>query len=82
MQALSKETTDKVGVSTLLKGSSIKGNAFQNEFSKNQVSEALYILGNAYKEFISAKSFGANCDYELKSNGEFNITWFAGNSQS
>ena len=32
MQALSKETTDKVGVSTLLKGSSIKGNAFQNEF--------------------------------------------------
>lgn len=82
MQALSKETTDKVGVATLLKGSSIKGNAFQNEFSKNQVSEALYILGNAYKEFISAKSLGANCDYELKSNGEFNITWFAGNSQS
>lgn len=82
VQTISSKATDEARAATLLSGSSIKGNAFHNDFSKTQINEALYIIKNAYKEYIPAKSFGANCDYELKSNGKFNITWFAGNSQS
>lgn len=65
-----------------LYGSSIAGNAKYNELTTDQLSEAFTILNRAYQEYIPAKSLGANCDYELKSNGDFNITWFAGNCQS
>ena len=74
------DNTPRVNAS--LYGSSTKGNAFYNEMTETQKNEALYILRNAYKEYTPAKSFGANCDYELKSNGQFNITWFAGNCLS
>lgn len=79
---LSDETANEPHVATLLSGSSIKGDAYYNEMTDAQREEALYILKNAYKEYTPAKSFGANCDYELKSNGKFNITWFAGNCLS
>lgn len=73
---------NRTRTNTSLYGQSIRGYAFHNDFSETQINEALYILKNAYKEYIPAKSFGANCDYELKSNGMFNITWFAGSCQS
>ena len=75
-----KASTTRAAAS--LYGTSIAGNAKHNELSPEQIAEALELLEHAYKEFTPAKSFGANCDYELKSNGKFNITWFAGNCQS
>ena len=65
-----------------LYGSSIAGNARYYEFTEGQRDDALSLLKHAYQEYIPAKSLGANCDYELKSNGNFNVTWFAGNSMS
>lgn len=69
-------------VATSLYGSSIAGNAKHNELTTEQIEDALSLIERAYKEHIPAKSLGANCDYELKSNGDFNVTWFAGNSMS
>lgn len=65
-----------------LYGSSIAGNARHNELSDDQLAEAVTLLDHAYLEHVPAKALGANCDYELKSNGAFNITLFAGNCQS
>ena len=67
---------------TSLYGSSIVGGATYNELSEAQKNEALLLLERAYKEYVPAKTLGANCDYELESKGDFNITWFAGNCQS
>ena len=78
----SKIVPDATRAITSLYGSSMAGNAKHNELTANQLSDALTLLGRAYKEHIPAKSLGANCDYELKSNGDFNITWFAGNCLS
>lgn len=64
---------------TSLYGSSIQGNAQYNELSDDQRKEALLLLERAYKEYVPAKTLGANCDYELESKGDFQITWFAGN---
>lgn len=69
-------------VAASLYGSSIAGNAKHNELTAEQLADALVLLEHAYQEHVPAKSLGANCDYELKSNGDFNITWFAGNCQS
>lgn len=80
-KSLTRESTDARLTSSLY-GYSIAGNAVHRELSTPQVSEALSLLDRAFKENIPAKSVGANCDYELKSNGDFNITWFAGNCMS
>lgn len=65
-----------------LYGNSYMGNATYNEFSEEQRNEALQLLNKAYQEGVPAKELGANCDYELKSNGDFQITWFAGYTSS
>lgn len=69
-------------ITSSLYGSSIAGNAKHNELTAEQLTDALDLLDRAYQEHIPARSLGANCDYELKSNGDFYITWFAGNCQS
>lgn len=65
-----------------LYGNSYMGNATYNEFTEEQRNEALQLLSKAYQEGVPAKELGANCDYELKSNGDFQITWFAGYTSS
>lgn len=65
-----------------LYGNSILGNAFYNEFTPNQLNESFEILNKFYQEYIPAKTLDMNCDYELESKGDFNITWFAGNCLS
>lgn len=65
-----------------LYGNSYLGNAIYMELSDDQRREAFQLLDRAYKEGTPAKELGANCDYELKSNGDFQITWFAGNTFS
>ena len=72
------KATDKAS----LYGSSIIGGAKYNQFTNDQTYEALELLGNYYIEYMPAKNLGLNCDYELESNGDFDITWFAGNSMS
>lgn len=72
----------EVKTASSLYGSSLAGNAHYNELTSAQLSEALQLITRAYKEYIPAKTLGANCDYELKSNGDFEVTWFAGNCQS
>lgn len=67
---------------TSLYGSSIKGDATYIQLSSTQQEEAIGLLKRVYKEYTPAKSLGANCDYEVKSNGEFHITWFAGSCLS
>lgn len=65
-----------------LYGNSYLGNATYMEFTDDQRREAFQLLDYAYIEGCPAKELGANCDYELKSNGDFQITWFAGNTFS
>lgn len=65
-----------------LYGNSYLGDTKYYEFTEEQRAEALQIVNRAYKEGTPAKQLGANCDYELKSNGDFNITFFAGYTSS
>ncbi len=84
-----KATTDEdepveasINTKAALYGNSIIGNGKYNELTSEQRREALYILRNFYQEFVPAKKVGMNCDYELESKGDFDITWFAGNCSS
>lgn len=76
------DNESRSNASPTLYGKSIKGNATYKQLSDIQKDEALLVLKHAYKEYEPAKSLGANCDYELLSKGDFDITWFAGNSTS
>ena len=65
-----------------LYGASLLGNAMQRELTHFQKEEGIAMLNNYYIEKVPAKNLGLNCDYELKSKGDFDITWFAGNCMS
>lgn len=87
LRASAVKTTESISrppltVDGSLYGSSIAGNAQYYEFTDDQRTEALDLLKRAYKEKVAAKTLGANCDYELKSNGDFRVTWFAGGCMS
>ncbi len=84
-----KATTDEdepevaaINTKADLYGRSVNGNATYNEFTSEQKQEAIHILKNYYQEYVPAKEMGMNCDYELESKGDFDITWFAGNCLS
>lgn len=81
-KASASRSNEAKGVSAVLYGSSVHGDAEYNQLSEEQKNEALDILSNYYQEYVNAKDLGLNCDYELESKGDFNITWFAGNSMS
>lgn len=76
--AVTRASTSKAS----LYGNSYMGNATYNDLSDDQREEAFQLLDRAYKEGTPAKELGVNCDYELKSKGDFQITWFAGNTLS
>lgn len=76
------ETTPDTRDATSLHGKSYLGESQYYELTNEQRKEAQIIINQAYKEGTPAKQIGANCDYELKSNGDFNITFFAGYTNS
>lgn len=65
-----------------LYGKSILGNSEQNQLTDEQLAEGFHMLETSYIEFVPAKELGLNCNYELESNGDFDITWYAGNCMS
>lgn len=65
-----------------LYGKSLLGNAKQRELTDDQRKEGISVLDNYYIEKVPAKELGLNCDYELKSKGDFDIIFFAGNCLS
>lgn len=70
-------------VSRTLYGSSVKGDAVLVELSDAQRNEYADIMNLLIREKSNAKTvMGFNVDYELESNGPFNITWIAGNCTS
>lgn len=72
----------KSATKSSLYGSSIMKGSQQVQLSDVQLKEALDMLNTSYIEYVKAKDLGLNCNYELESNGDFEITWFAGNCQS
>lgn len=84
-QALVQPTmssVEKVATSGRLYGKSLLGDAKQRELTNDQRKEGISMLSNYYIEKVPAKELGLNCDYELKSKGDFDITFFAGNCLS
>lgn len=70
-------------VSSTLYGRSARGNGFLLELSEEQRLDYADIMSKAIRESSNAKTvMGFNVDYELESNGPFNITWIAGNCMS
>lgn len=65
-----------------LSGHSVMGDAEYHQITDQQLDEALTMLETSYIEYKNAKTLGLNTDYELQSNGDFRITWFAGNCMS
>ena len=74
--------TAKANTAASLRGNSIAGGTKYNQFSDVQKDEGIAMLDNYYIEYYPAKDLGLNCDYELESKGDFEITWFAGNCSS
>lgn len=65
-----------------LMGHSFSSGAIHFEFKDSHKSEAQLML-SIIKDNTDAKyDLGLNCDYELESNGPFNITWLAGSGAS
>lgn len=73
---------DKSSTQSSLYGNSIMGGGEYHLLTEDQKNEALDLLENYYIEYVSAKTLGLNCDYELESKGDFRITWLAGNCLS
>mgnify|MGYP004511931507 CR=1 FL=1 len=65
-----------------LYGRSILGNSEYNQLTDEQLAEGFKMLETSYIEYVKAKDLGLNCNYELESNGDFEITWYAGNCMS
>lgn len=74
--------TAKANTAASLRGNSIAGGTKYNLFSDAQKNEGIAMLNDYYIEYYPAKDLGLNCDYELESKGDFEITWFAGNCTS
>lgn len=73
---------DQSSTQSSLYGNSIMGGGEYHLLTDDQKNEALDLLENYYIEYVSAKTLGLNCDYELESKGDFRITWLAGNCLS
>lgn len=69
-------------VNSSLYGKSILGNSEYNQLTDEQLAEGFQMLETSYIEYVKAKDLGLNCNYELESNGDFEITWYAGNCMS
>lgn len=66
-----------------LYGKSIKGDAVHFELSTEQMTDCEYMIRKMVQEGVNAKEMlGLNCNYELESNGPFEITMIAGNCLS
>lgn len=65
-----------------LYGKSILGYSEQNQLTDEQKAESFHMLETSYLEYVPAKELNLNCNYELESNGDFDITWYAGNCMS
>lgn len=63
-------------------GNSILGNSEQTQLTDVQKTEGFHMLETSYLEYVPAKELNLNCNYELESNGDFDITWYAGNCLS
>lgn len=62
-----------------LYGSSIAGNSKYIEFDGNRLQNIQYFMDHYFKEKVNARDgLGLDCNYELVSNGPFDITWLAG----
>lgn len=66
-----------------LYGNSVLGNSFHYQFTGAQLADWDAMMREMSKESVNARTErGLNCDYELESNGPFEITWVAGNCMS
>lgn len=66
-----------------LHGTSVDGHAEHYEFTLAQKQELVEMLKILSKESINAKTVHhLNCNYELRSNGPFHITWLTGYESS
>lgn len=70
------------GVNNTLYGNSVLGDSHYYELTDEQRNEGFHMLKNYYIEYVNAKDLGLNCNYEFESNGDFDITWYAGNCMS
>ena len=64
-------------------GASISGNAYHFQLSPEHMADFRYMMGKMVQEGSNARDvLGLNCNYELESNGPFEITMLAGNCLS
>ena len=77
-----KQVRRNVSTAASLYGQSILGNAQYYEFTEQQMQDYYSLMNLMVKESVTAKENGLNVDYELESNGPFDITWIAGNCAS
>lgn len=77
-----KQVRLNVSTAASLYGQSILGNAQYYEFTAQQMQDYYSMMNLMVRESVTAKENGLNVDYELESNGPFNITWIAGNCTS
>lgn len=77
-----KQVRRKASTAPSLYGQSILGNAQYYEFTEQQMLDYYSLMNLMVKESVTAKENGLNVDYELESNGPFDITWIAGNCAS
>ena len=61
-----------------LYGSSVRGDAIYNEFDAHQLPLCCDIMSIISLNGTDAKHHHFNCNYELRSNGPFRITWVSG----
>lgn len=78
-----KQVRRNASTASSLYGQSILGNAEHYEFTEQQMQDYYSMMDLMTKESVNAKTENhLNVDYELESNGPFNITWVAGNCMS
>lgn len=77
-----KQVRRNASSASSLYGRSILGNAQYYEFSQQQMQSYYPMMDMVIREGVTAKENRLNVDYELESNGPFDITWIAGNCTS
>lgn len=77
-----KQVRRNVSTAASLYGQSILGNAQYYEFTAQQMQDYYSLMDMVIRESVTAKENHLNVDYELESNGPFDITWIAGNCTS
>lgn len=69
---------DNDNAAAALHGSSVRGDAVYNEFNAYQLPLCRDIMSIISLNGTDAKRLNFNCNYELRSNGPFRITWVTG----